>query len=84
MLLDAGERDLLCLYAAGQLNALFPDRKPVLPDFLRSGLPHALERVEFCFSHIADRYFFDGERVLFNYLHGDQRHVPLLSFKYAL
>ena len=72
MLLDEGERDLLCLYVAGQLNAFFPDRKPVLPDFLRSVLPHALERVDFCFSHIADRYFFDGERVLFSHLHGDQ------------
>ncbi len=72
MLLDEGERDSLSLYVAGQLNALFPDGNPVPPGFLRDVLPRALERVEHCFSRIADRYFFDGERVLFNHLHGDQ------------
>ncbi len=72
MLLDEGERDSLSLYAADQLNALFPDGNPVPPGFLRDVLPRALERVEHCFSRIADRYFFDGERVLFNHLHGDQ------------
>ena len=55
MLLDEGERDLLCLYVAGQLNAF----SPIEARFRRVSrlFSRVLERVEFCFSHIADRYF---------------------------
>lgn len=72
MLSNEGERHALCMYVAGQLNDFFPDEKPVSSKLLASILPRTLQRVEHCFSHIADRYFFDGERVLFNHLHGDQ------------
>lgn len=44
----------------------------VSPKVLQSNISRTLERVEHCFSHIADRYFFDGKKVLFNHLNGDQ------------
>ena len=72
MLLDEENRNALCLYVVGQLNSFFPDRNPVSSKFLASVLPQTLDRVEFCFSHVADRYFFDGKTVFFSHLHGDQ------------
>lgn len=71
-MLGRDESKSLCLYISGQVNNFFPDDNKVSSGFLESCLPQVLKRVEFCFSHISDRYFFDGERVLFSHLHGDQ------------
>lgn len=71
-MLSSDERKSLSLYVSNQINGLFPDGNQVSPELVSSFLPRTLERVEFCFSHIDDRYFFDGKRVLFDHLHGDQ------------
>lgn len=84
MILSQSEQESLCLYVANQLNAFFPDENPVLPKFLLSFLSQTLERVEYCFSHIADRYFFDGNNVLFSHLHGDQYGMFLYFFANSL
>lgn len=58
-------------YVFGQLKKNYPDGnldKTVLDKFL----VRALERVEYCFSHIHQKYFRDGEQTLFNHLHSDQ------------
>lgn len=62
----------LAAYAAAQVNGLFPDPDPVLADDLRPAVDGALPRLEHCFSHVANKYFFDGEQAVFNHLHGDQ------------
>lgn len=62
----------LAAYAAAQVNAMFPDPEMVQADDLRSAVDVALARLDHCFSHIDNRYFFDGERTVFNHLHGDQ------------
>ncbi len=72
MLLNEKQQKDLSLYVASQLNMFFPDGNVVSPDLFMAVFSQTLERVEYCFSHIADRYFFDGERVLFSHLHGDQ------------
>lgn len=72
MLLSEEERDSLCLYVVAQLNNFLPDKELVSSKLIASAIPQTLERVEYCFSHIADRYFFDNKKVLFNHLHGDQ------------
>ncbi len=62
----------LAAYAAAQLNAMFPDPDPVSADDLLAAVNGALPRLEHCFSHVANKYFFDGEQAVFNHLHGDQ------------
>lgn len=64
--------DALATYVAGQLNHLFNDGRTVSQDSIRELLPTAMQRLDHCFSHIKDKYFFDGRSVLFSHLHGDQ------------
>ena len=68
MSLDPGQ---LAEYVARQLNAFFPDAV-LTRDDLMIVMPRALERLEHCFSHIANKYFFDGTQAVFSHLHGDQ------------
>lgn len=62
----------LSAYAAGQVNALFPDGDPVSADALIPAAEGALPRLEHCFVHVDNKYFFDGESAVFDHLHGDQ------------
>lgn len=62
----------LAAYAAAQVNAMFPDPDMVRADDLRSAVDVALARLDHCFSHVDNKYFFDGETTVFNHLHGDQ------------
>jgi serine O-acetyltransferase len=69
--LSLSEGDL-CAYTAAQLNTTCPDPHPVRPDDLRPAMPEALARLGHCFSHVDNKYFFDGQQSVFNHLHGDQ------------
>lgn len=62
----------LALYVCRQLNSIFPDGMVYSEGDLLHLVESALDRVEYCFSHIENRYFFDGEASIFNHLHGDQ------------
>jgi len=62
----------LAAYAAAQINGLFPDGETVSPAALMDAVGGALPRLEHCFVHIDNKYFFDGEGAVFNHLHGDQ------------
>lgn len=62
----------LAAYAAAQVNGLFPDPDRIETDALLPAAQVALARLEHCFSHIDNKYFFDGEQAVFNHLHGDQ------------
>lgn len=64
--------DALAGLAARQLNALYPDGDEVRPAELAPAVAGALARLEHCFSHIANKYFFDGRSAVFDHLHGDQ------------
>lgn len=69
MTLDHGS---LASYVTRQVNRLFDDSQPVLEDDVRFLLPQVLSRLEHCFVHIDNKYFFDGSSAVFNHLHGDQ------------
>jgi serine O-acetyltransferase len=69
-------REQLTAYVARQVSQSFPD-KEVESDDLRSHLSTALERTEFCFSRVRDKYFFDGQETTFNHLHSDQYAIFL-------
>jgi len=62
----------LAAYTAAQVNAMYPDPDRVNPGDLAPAVKSALPRLEHCFSHVANKYFFDGQRAVFSHLHGDQ------------
>jgi serine O-acetyltransferase len=62
----------LAQLAAAQCNNLFPDGNDVSADALMPAVEAALPRLEHCFSHVENKYFFDGHSAVFNHLHGDQ------------
>jgi serine O-acetyltransferase len=51
---------------------MFPDGHTVGTDDLMPLMEPVFARVEHCFSHVNNRYFFDGDGVLFSHLHADQ------------
>jgi serine O-acetyltransferase len=60
------------VYAAAQMNALFPDGRTVEADYLDRFMDRALDRIDFCFRHINHpAYFADGSS-RFDLLHSDQ------------
>lgn len=59
-------------YVVNQLNTFFPDGNLVKVDDFADCIDTIFKRTEFCFSKINNRYFFNGSKVLFNHLHGDQ------------
>lgn len=62
----------LAAYVTNQVNAFFPDGHSVPIEAARSVMKTTLERLEHCFAHVNNKYFFDGEAAVFNHLHGDQ------------
>lgn len=62
----------LCALASGQINAMFPDGDTVVAADLAPSAARALQRLEHCFAHINNKYFFDGKEAVFDHLHGDQ------------
>ena len=64
--------DALAGLAARQVNAMFPDGDEVQPADLAPTVASALARLEHCFSHVNNKYFFDGSSAVFDHLHGDQ------------
>lgn len=58
-------------YVSKQVSASFPDREIGSKDLL-SSVSETLERTEYCFSHVNNKYFFDGKSSMFSHLHSDQ------------
>lgn len=58
-------------FTTQQLNNSFPDfliKSSTLDGFVKK----SMKRVEYCFSKIKNKYFFDGKNALFNHLNSDQ------------
>lgn len=62
----------LTRYVANQLGTFSNPGATFTTAQLAPYMPAALERVERCFSSIRRKYFFDGERSIFDHRHGDQ------------
>lgn len=67
----------LCEYVAKQLNTFFPDGDTVHAEDLVPSMPRALERLEYCFKHIALKHYCDNGVSQFNHLFADQYLVFL-------
>ncbi len=59
-------------YLSSQLNTFFPDKRKVKKRDILSHLDLILERTEFCFSMINNKYFLNDGNVVFSHLHADQ------------
>ncbi len=69
--------DRLCTYFSSQLNTFFPDDHLVKPADLKRVLDIAVDRLHFCFKHVAfNRYCRDGE-TYYNHLYSDHNIVFL-------
>lgn len=62
----------LTALAASQVNTMFPDGDEIDNRELLPAANRALQRLEYCFGRINNKYFFDGEKAIFDHLHGDQ------------
>lgn len=58
--------------ASAQINYMFPDGSPVAAAEMLPSAARSLKRLEHCFVHINNKYFFDGQQAVFDHLHGDQ------------
>jgi serine O-acetyltransferase len=59
-------------YLVSQLNNFFPDKDKVCREELEKNIDLMLQRTEYCFSKVDNKYFRDEEGSIFNHLHGDQ------------
>jgi len=62
----------LCALVAYQVNNLWLDGESFESEAIMPTAHRALARLEHCFSKVNNCYFFDGEKVVFDHLHGDQ------------
>jgi len=74
----------LAALASRQVNAMFPDGSEITADDLVPSARAALQRLEHCFTHINNKYFFDGEQAVFDHLHGDQYAMWLYFLSHQL
>lgn len=66
------EKDQLLNYVVSQVNYHFPDGNEMLVKDISEVIDQTLDRVEYCFSKINNKYFFNGVQSNFNHLNGDQ------------
>lgn len=62
----------LAKLAVNQIQNFFPDNADVSLSLVKEAVEKSLPRLEHCFSHINNKYFFDGKNAVFDHLHGDQ------------
>ncbi len=76
--------DSLADYIANQINNFFPDKHLVSKNDLVPTVKIALERTFKCFSEIDQKYYADGNSVLFNHLNSDHYSIFLYLLSNSL
>jgi serine O-acetyltransferase len=67
----------LAYYIDKQISIFFPFDNEKNLTVLNKHIDLAFQRIEFCFSKINNKYFFDGTNSVFNHLNGDQYAIFL-------
>ena len=67
----------LAYYINKQISNFFPFDNEKIFYVLNKHIDLAFQRIEFCFSKINNKYFFDGTNSVFNHLNGDQYAIFL-------
>jgi len=70
-------------YVTRQVNSFFPD-SVITPAELTQSVDLSIMRAEKCFSAINNKYFCDGNRVIFNHLNGDHYSMFLYLLSNSL
>lgn len=70
MITSLNKPDLLD-YTASQLNNFFPDRNRVDLHGYHSHVDSALDRLHYCFKHVAFERYFKNNETIFNHLYAD-------------
>lgn len=65
-------RSDLINYTLNQIYNFFPDNKTYNKKDINFAFDTSMERIEYCFSKVRNKYFFQNGNVVFNHLHGDQ------------
>lgn len=58
--------------AINQIENFFPDSTEVSFSLVKEAVKKSLPRLEHSFSHVNNKYFFNGKNAIFDHLHGDQ------------
>lgn len=69
----------LTKYVNFQINNFFPDNVTFNNDELAIFVNLALERIEYCFKHVALKHYYNNNQVIFNHLYSDH-YVVFLWF----
>lgn len=77
-------KDDLLIYLLNQLTYFFPDKGIIDKKKFKKCFILALERTEFCFSHINSKYFRDDSSCIFNHLNGDNYSMFLYFLSNSL
>ncbi len=64
-------------YLCSQLNHFFPDKNLIHPDSIQNYCDTALDRVDFCFKHVAFERYNNKKNTILNHLYADQYLVFL-------
>jgi serine O-acetyltransferase len=74
------DRNDLIHYTLTQLNSFYPDKNLVSFNDLNTRAEIVLDRLNFCFKHVAFNRYFDGDESLFNHLYADHYLMYLWFF----
>ena len=66
------KKEDLVNYVTDQLNLFFPDNNRIQPEVIEAFTKNTLENLDYCFSHVNDKYFREGDKTIFNHLNSDQ------------
>ena len=69
------------IYIKGLLNSNFPDGKNIDDEHLRKMVDMGLDRLQYSFSKVKDKYFSENDNPLFNHLNSD--HMVVLLYYIA-
>jgi len=75
MELSLSEDDLVA-YISKQLNAFYPDNKPVT-DGIKKSVNNAIQRLEYCFKHVAYKRYCNEGNTHYNHLYSDHNILLL-------
>lgn len=67
-------------YTLNQIYHIFSDNEVYSDQDYYKEFEIALDRVEFCFSRVNNKYFYSGQYSVFDHLHGDQYSMYLYFF----
>lgn len=77
-------KESLIEYVVKQIQYNFPDSRNIDRVVFDKAFDHALQRAEYCFSKVKNRYFRDENHSVFNHLNGDQYSMFLYFLSNSL